>query len=285
MAVGIDGSPEALTAARYAVALAEARHVDLLLVCAYQPPPAPAGLSTDVLEAARAAAEETTLEVVSQLRLPPTMRVSTLVELALPAALLCQVAGTAAVVVIGVHHFDLVDQLLTGPVASSVAARADCPVIIVPRQWSRTMTGLGSIVVALDGDTPATAVLDFTFAEAERWGCRVTALHALPRPTWADSGVDPGAGIAEILAGHEQEHPDVEVRTLLVPGEPTTVIAAESLVADLVVVGRPHHHRRGSWTRSVARAVLDRAHCPLVIVPAGHHADTPLLAETGAQQP
>lgn len=285
VAVGIDGSPEAVTAARYAVTLAQARHVDLLVVCAYQPPVGVAGMNTDMLGAARAAAEETTVGVVSQLTLPPTMRVSTLVELALPAPALCRVAETAAVLVIGFHHFNLIDQLLTGPVASPVAARAACPVVIVPRKWSRTLTGLGSIVVALDGETPATAVLDFAFAEAERSGCRVTALHALPHPTGAHSDLDPRSSLAEILAGHEQAHPDIEVRTRVVPGEPSTVITEESLAADLVVVGRPHHQRRGSWTRSVARAVLDQAHCPLVIVPADHIRSRALRPAQGTRQP
>ena len=49
---------------------------------------------------------------------------------------------------------------------------------------------------------------------------------------------------------------------------PAERIVEESVHAALMVVGRPHRsHRLGSWSRSVARAVLDRSFCPLVIAP------------------
>ena len=271
VAVGVDGSPEAMTAARYAVTLAQARHVDLLVVHAYQLPVAASHLTADQLTAARVVADQVTGSVVAQLRLSPTMRVGTVVGVATPTALLCRVAETAAVVVIGVHHFDLGDQLLTGPVASAVAAEAGCPVVVVPRQWRPAGTRPGLIVAALDGETAATAVLDFTFDEAERSQSSVTALHAVLPSAGRDSGdaaVDPRLTICEIVAGHEQAHPDIVVRTLVLPGVPTSVIIDESLAATMIIVGRPHRRRLGSWTRSVARAVLDQAQCPLVVVPA-----------------
>ena len=207
VAVGIDGSPEALAAARYAVAIAHARHVDLLVVHAYQLPIAALEVTRDMIAATRTAAAQVATSVVSQLTLPATMRVGTLVDVSSPAALLCRVAETAAVVVIGAHHFNLADQLLTGRVTSLVAAKATCPVVIVPGPWlrrrSRRRSELGSIVVALDGETPATTVLDFAFAEAERSGLSITALHALSGSAEPTSGLDPRLSIAEILAGHE----------------------------------------------------------------------------------
>lgn len=267
VAVGVDGSPEAVTAARYAVTLAQARHVDLLVVHAYQFPMAMPEMTVDLMSTAHAEAEQVAVSVVSQLTLPTTMRVGTVVEVATPAALLCRVAETAAVLVLGVHHFSLSDLLLTGPVASPVAARAGCPIIVVPRQWGRARTALRPVVVALDGETSATSVLDFAFAEAERSKSGVTALHAVPRPAEPGWGVDPRLGIAEVLAGHEQDHPDIVVRTLVIPGQATEAIIHESFAAAMVIVGRPHRERLGSWTRSVARAVLEQARCPLVIVP------------------
>jgi nucleotide-binding universal stress UspA family protein len=225
------------------------------------------GMTADMFDATRVAAEQVVASVRAQLTLPTTMRVDSVVELAPPAALLCRVAETADVVVIGVHHFNLVDQLLTGPVASPVAAEAACPVVVVPRGWSRTLTGRGSIFVALDGETSATPALDFAFDEAERLRSGVTALHAERRSARPDFGTDPRTGLAEIVAGHQQAHPDIVVRTLVLPGDPAQVIIHESSAADMVVVGRPHRQRHGSWTRSVARAVLDQSNCPLVIVP------------------
>jgi nucleotide-binding universal stress UspA family protein len=180
--------------------------------------------------------------------------------------LLRQVSETAALVVIGGHHFNLIDRLLTGPIASPVAAEAACPVVVVPGGWSRTAVGLRPIVVALDGQTAATATLDFAFAEAELHKCGVTALHVYAlRDARADQGKR--AGIAEVLAGHEQGHPDIAVKALFLPGEPGDAIIDQSSSASMVVVGRPHRRRLGSWTRSVAKAVLDHAHSPLVVVP------------------
>jgi len=76
------------------------------------------------------------------------------------------------------------------------------------------------------------------------------------------------ASLGAVLAGAKQDHPDVEVRTLLVSGDPPVRIVDESVVAQLMVVGRPHSGRRlGSWSRSVARAVMDRSLCPLLIAP------------------
>jgi nucleotide-binding universal stress UspA family protein len=267
VAVGVDGSPEAVDAARYAVEAAHARHLDLLVVCAYQMPMSTDDLTAEPIRASRIAADKVVSDVVSQLTVPTTMKVSTLVQLTSPVTLLHRVAETAALVVIGSHHFNLTDQFLTGPVASPVAAHADCPVVVVPRAWSLTPVGIRPVVVALDGQTAATAALDFAFAEAELRTCGVTALHAAPLrdPTVMEQGRR--AGIAEILAGHQEDHPDIAVRAQFIPGEPKDAIIDQSFSAAMMVVGRPHRRRLGSWTRSVAKAVLDQTHCPLVVVP------------------
>jgi nucleotide-binding universal stress UspA family protein len=263
--VGVDGSPEAVGAARWAVEAAQLRHLDVLVVCAYQIPTTP-GLTAESLAGSRIAANNVVSDVVSQLNVPPSMKVGALVELASPGTLLGRVSKTAALLVIGSHHFSLADQLLTGPVASQVTAQADCPVVVVPGAWRWTAADMRPVVVALDGQTPATVALDFAFAEAERRRCSVIALHAFALRE-ASSDQQQRAAIAEVLAGHEQDHPDIAVRTLFIPGEPENAIIDQSFSAAMIVVGRPHGHRFRSWTRSVAKAVLDHTRCPLVVVP------------------
>jgi nucleotide-binding universal stress UspA family protein len=269
VAVGVDGSPEAVGAARWAVDAAQLRHLDVLVVCAYQIPTTP-GLTAESIVASRNAADTVVSDVVSQLNVPPSMKVGALVELASPVMLLGRVSETAALLVIGGHHFNLADQLLTGPVASPVAAQADCPVVVVPGTWRWTAADMRPVVVALDGQTPAKVALDFAFAEAELRRCGVIALHAFALRE-ASSDQRQRAAIAEVLAGHEQDHPDIAVRAQFIPGEPEDAIIDESFLAAMIVVGRPHHHRFGSWTRSVAKAVLDHTRCPLVVVPADLH--------------
>ncbi|MEW3744794.1 universal stress protein, partial [Pseudomonas aeruginosa] len=93
---------------------------------------------------------------------------------------------------------------------------------------SRTWTGFGSIFAALDGETSGLPVLDFAFAEAERLRSCVTALHATPRPARSDSGAETRIAISEIVAGHQQAHPDLLVRTLVLQGDPAEVIIHKS---------------------------------------------------------
>ena len=266
VAVGVDGTPEAVDAARWAVDAARLRHVDLLVVCGYQIPMMNPELTAESIAATQDAAERIVSDVVSHLAIPSSMKVDTLIELASPVMMLRRVAETAALVVMGGHHFNTIDRLLTGPVASPVAAEAKCPVVVVPGAWNRAEVGIRPIVVALDGETAATAALDFAFAEAELRRCGVTALHCFAlRDAPSDQGKR--ASIAEVLAGHEQSHPDVAVRALFLPGQPQDAIIDQSISAAMVVVGRPHRRRLGSWTRSVARAVLNHTHSPLVVVP------------------
>ena len=266
VAVGVDGTPEAAQAAQWAVYAAQLRHLDVLVVSAYEIQMINPELPPEATVAVRSAAERVVGEVVCQLIVPPTMKVDTLIEMSSPVTLLLRVSATAALLVLGAHHFNLIDRLLTGPVASAVAAQASCPVVVVPGGRTATGVDIRPVVVALDGETAATATLDFAFAEAELRGCGVTALHALAvRDPVSDQGRR--TGLAEVLAGHEQDHPDIPVRALFIPGDPEHAIIDSSFSAAMVVVGRPHRRRLGSWSRSVAKAVLDHTHCPLVVVP------------------
>ena len=266
VAVGVDGTTEAVEAARWAVEAAHLRHVDLLVVCGYQIPMMNPELTADSIAVTRDAAERVANDVISHLDIPPSMTVETLIELASPVVMLRRVSETAALVVLGGHHFSTFDRLLVGPVTSPVAAQAQCPVVVVPGGWSRTAVGIRPVVVAVDGETAATSALDFAFAEAEFRRCGVTALHCFAlRDAPSDQGKR--ATITEVLAGHEQSHPDIAVRALFLPGEPKDAIIDQSVSAAMVVVGRPHRRRLGSWTRSVARALLDHTQSPLVVVP------------------
>ena len=266
VAVGVDGTPESVQAAQWAVQAANLRHVDVLLVNAYTVSMTSPELPPEAVGAVRRAAERVVNEVASQLVVAPTMKVGTLVELASPVTLLLRISATAALMVLGGHHFNLVDRLLTGPVTSAVAAQADCPVVVVPGTGASTTATTRSVVVALDGETAGTATLDFAFAEAELRRCSLVALHAIAvREALSDQGSR--TSLAEVLAGHEQSHPDIPVQTLFIAGEPEDAIVDQSWAAALIVVGRPHRRRLGSWSRSVAKAVLEHTHCPLVVVP------------------
>lgn len=265
---GVDGSLESRAAAQYALDAAAARHLDVLVVHAYQPPWLVAPASSDFTPSMQRLASQQVSETLGGLVVQAQVRIETQIALAPPIELLLAASHGASLVVIGRHRLRLVDRLLTGSVGSAVAVGADCPVVVVPRTWSHRGIGVDPVVVALDGESPATAALSYAFDEAELRQSAVIALHAAPLiPSQSRRDIE-GISIGEILAGQKQDHPDVEVTTLLV-GEPASErIIEASRSAAAVVVGRPHRHRPLTlWTRSVAHAVLARSECPLIIVP------------------
>jgi nucleotide-binding universal stress UspA family protein len=268
VAVGVDGTGEALEAARYAAAVARDRGWDLMVVHGPVLRAGSAGYPAPVLVGCRSDAEMLVDAVVDGLQLGPRTVVSRVISPSGPVAALLGVAAEVSLLVLGRHHFNLADQLLTGRVAPAVAARAPCPVVVVPQGWSRHRGTGGPVVVALDGETRAEPALRLAFEEAERRRSAVVGLHAVPLRADGSSLRLEQAWLAELLAGARQDHPDVPVRTVLVPGDPAERIIEGSIRAELMVVGRPHRgHRLGSWSRSVARAVLDRSFCPLVVAP------------------
>ena len=73
--------------------------------------------------------------------------------------------------------------------------------------------------------------------------------------------------IGVVLSRWKQDHPDVAISTAIVAGDPDAQLIRWSKTAAVLVVGRPHEHRWGSWTRSVARTVMRQTHCPLIVAP------------------
>ena len=71
VAVGLNGSPEAVGAAQWAVEAAHLRHLDALVVCAYQIPTTP-GLTGESIAASRHAADQIVSGALSELTIPPT---------------------------------------------------------------------------------------------------------------------------------------------------------------------------------------------------------------------
>ena len=267
VAVGVDVTVEALEAARYAAAVARDRGWDLMVVHGYLLPPATPGMSAAYFTRTRTDAEALVDEVLAGLRLGPRTEVIRVITAAGRVATLRDITADVSLLVLGRHHFDLADQLLTGRVGTAVAARARCPVVVVPPGWSRRREDGAPMVVALDVETPAEPALRLAFDEAERRRTEVVALHAVPSDGHS-SFSEEQASLEEMLAGVKQDHPDVRVRTLLLPGDPRERIVEESRRAVLMVVGRPHRENRcGSWSRSVARAVMDRSFCPLLVAP------------------
>ena len=268
LVVGVDGSAESLAAARYAVAAAEMRGGDIVLVHAFPAPSARAGDRETALVAARTKAEELPAAVAAHLVVPTGVKVHTKAEPGDPVAVLGGSARQAAMLVLGRDRLSWGERLLIGAVASQVASHVACPLVVVPGGWrARQAVPRQPVVVALDGETAAEPALTVAFEEARLRDTRLVVLHAEPISAAAPAVSAARFDIGVVLSRWKQDHPDVAISTAIVAGDPDAQLLRWSKTAAVLVVGRPHEHRWGSWTRSVARTVMRQTHCPLIVAP------------------
>lgn len=277
--VGVDNSPEALQAARFACREAAARGATLVIAHAFDIPSLNLPPSAEFVEPLRRQGQHVVSNILAELSLPTARKVETVLEMSSPVMLLRQLSQDADLLVVGHHHVALIERLFGGSISGPVAARAACPVVVVPQGWTEPASRQ-AVVVALDGRTAAHEALEVAFAEAEYGSCPLLAVHAAPAARFQWLADEDQANILEILAGHKQDHPEVAVSTLTVPGEPGSAILAEASDARLLVVGRPHGEPHfGSWTTSVANAVLRHAQCPIIVT-----ADSPVNVRADRQR-
>jgi nucleotide-binding universal stress UspA family protein len=263
--VGVDGSPEALVAARYALVQADRRRLDVLLVYGYPMPLMDTSVTGVVLDGLLEAGRGVLADAVAALDVPAGVTVRTQVAETLPAVLMQRLSQSAELMVVGQHATAWYDRLGRGSVASPLAHHSGCPVVVVPPSWRQGRRDRLPVVVALDGETASHAALELAFDEAALLGSGVVALHAVtgdgPEAESADRNV------AALLAGVRADHPGTTARVWTVRGDPQRVIVSAARDAALLVVGPPHAEGTAAWTRSVARRVMSSVDCPLVVVP------------------
>ena len=265
--VGVDASVEALVAARYGLRQAQARGCELLLVHAYPIPPMNTPLPGDTFTCLQEAGQALLDNVVSQLDIPPTVRVATMLEQTAPVILLQRAAESAHMIVIGQHHSSWLERLMVGSVASPLCCKAACPVVIVPRRWQPGTTDQQPVVVATDGEAAPEAALQLACEQAGLLHTSVVALHAMPVDASPAEVTAHEQHIAKLVAGCKVARPQTPITVRTVHGDPAAAISEASRGASLIVLGTPHTRRIGSWSRSVARLVLKHAECPIAVVP------------------
>ncbi len=266
--VGIDDSAEAAAAARWAVHEAELRMDDLLLVHAYEVPKLPPRGRVAGLKRGREQRLALLDKIAETLTVPPTMHLDQLVEVDTPESLLPRLSEKAELTVLGHDHPRLVGRMPFGHTASTVASMSRRPVVAVPRDWTVRHNDRRPVAVAIDGRHPSSSTLDYAFTEASLRRVPVLVVHTAPLAELSPGEQDTRVNLAEILAGWKADYPDIDVGTLLLAGSPRDTVATASAEAQLLVVGSPYRGREWvRWIRSVARAVLDQAMCPVAVVP------------------
>ena len=160
-------------------------------------------------------------------------------------------------------------------VINGVAGRAAVPVVVVPSTWRRDAERPAVVVVGV-GDAEVSGALVGTACDlAGEVGADLRIVHARPegRRHQSGRGRTSRAEVADLQ--HEfapllTDHPDLHVEWLVDHGAPEDTLIAAGDTASLVVIGRHHRkHALGPHLGSTARAVLDRASCPVMVVEPG----------------
>ena len=278
--VGVDGSPQALRAVRWAVPEARRRQAVLQLVTALAwtedpmvglPALSKAPYGQYLREAAEkglVAAADVAAEV------DPDVPVERELVLGFPAGVLLERSQTAELLVVGDHGRGRIASAVAGSVALSVAARSACPVVVVR---GAIPDGALPVVVGIDGTPLSEAAIPFAFDAAAARHVPLIAVH-----TWLDEINDPALAelvdwqtaavraeevLAERLAGWGEKYPDVPVQRLVARGRAGHALLDQAARAQLAVVGsRGHGEIAGLLLDSVSNALVHGARCPVAIV-------------------
>jgi len=270
--VGVDATPESQIALRWAVETAEARGLAVRVVRAYLdemlrwpavmaegqlPAPMPVDLYQDELDAAVRYAQD---------RLGYDGGSGWLAD-ADPADAILVEAAEAEMVVVGTRSRNKLSAVMLGSVATAVASKAPCPVVVV-RGERRT----GPVVVGTDGSPDSEDAVAFAFEEAARTGHAVKVVYC-----WQpqQEHVDPIESthelltnwLAESVAPYRDKYPAVTVSASVLEGRPAARLVELSEDASLVVVGsRGRGGVTGLLLGSVSQSLLHHADSPVAVV-------------------
>ncbi len=160
----------------------------------------------------------------------------------------------------------------SGPVGSvrrAVAARARCPVVIVPRLG--TLPPSGPVAVGVNGGCDTERVLEFACREAAMRHVPLVAVHSWqhhPEIVAAAGAYEPTVvraaaeeRVARVLEPWRLRYPDMTIEVSAAEGPSRQELLEAALDAALLVVGAPHA-RCGSMTAFL----LNHAPCPVAIV-------------------
>ncbi|MCU0263231.1 MAG: universal stress protein [Candidatus Nanopelagicales bacterium] len=262
--VGYDGSEATMPALRWAAreAVGSQRRLRVLLAwglptMGFSPVSASADLDRHKAEAALASAVYLLQREVTGLSVDGELVQDK------PAQALVDRSAEAGLVVVGYSGKGRVGRFVLGSVSSAVVTHAAAPVVVVRGDDSGQVRRVGPIVVGVDGSPGSEDAVRHAMTVAPLYGYRVVAVHA------GEPGSSPGglAALSPALAAGREQHPAVQVREVVEPGNAAQLIAAEARDAALVVVGsRGHGGLAGMLLGSVCRGVIDQAECSVMVM-------------------
>jgi nucleotide-binding universal stress UspA family protein len=281
--VGVDESPGAAAALRWAVREADVRRCPLTAVLAWgfldQHHPTP-GMPFDPAygETDAAAALETIVATV--VKTPQDVTIEETVVNDLPAAALLDACAGADLLVVGARGLGPVRSLLLGSVSQACLHHATCPVGIVREGIDHAAESIERIVVGIDGSETAGHALRWSLAEGRAHQASVEVVHAWSVPYSVGAPFvavfDPAPMEAAArrtldaaVDSADTSHLPAPVTRTLSYGGASAALLDSARDADLVVVGsRGFGGFKGLVLGSVSHQVAHHATCPVIVLPA-----------------
>ena len=280
--VGIDASPGTDAALQWAMKDAATRNVPVRLVCAfrwvlaYGRIPMYADVTEDESQQVRKVTEEVIAKAISRAAdLDPQVEVTGVAIEGDAVPALVTESLRASLIVLGSRHLSALGSSVLGSVSAAVAARAECPAVVV-----RGPAGMPEenpeVVVGVDATDASEELLEFGFGMASRHRTPLRAVlcwhpDLLASMMWRPEPPPParaGAWLSETLAGWREKYPDVVVHSAVVTDHPVSGLVTAATGAQLLVVGsRGRHALAGTLLGSVSQGVLHHATCPVAVVP------------------
>jgi nucleotide-binding universal stress UspA family protein len=284
---GIDGSPDSLAVAHVAAIDAQRRGLPLRLILFHahpsdpRPPVLPSPASAEwwpcdpagrIVEQAVQRIRDSCPELSVVSDTPGSDFVDALVKQSQDAALL----------VVPAQRLGGYDSLLGRWLSDRAVTHAHCPVLVARGDPDADRAGVTPrpVLIGIDGSEHCVAAMPFAVEEALLRGAPLWAVSVYcvgPRPA---VGVDDDVGycastaqaqaaelIARALAGWTDRHPRLDViRQPMYAPEVASALVGASTAADLVVVGcRGRSAITSLRLGSVSRALVQHAHCPVLV--------------------
>ncbi|HQV92423.1 MAG TPA: universal stress protein [Phycicoccus sp.] len=279
LVVGVDGSHLSRAAVQWAAHSAQLRGLDLHLVHALAGDLPMLGFGSRSDQEAIHSAGSAVLEGAKHLAhtVAPEVTVTTSCRKGFASQALVDASKIAAGVVVGAAGHGVLHRSGVGAVAMQVATHAKCPVAVIPRETATEM-GYGVVLTGFDRSTTAAKALQRAFDHALVRGARLHVIHAWearsndPRSMDAHQGWSDYVGemedlIAQSLSDRRAAHPEVEVTTEIVRGDPRRVVADRGTGADLIVIGaRGDGGFPGLNLGRVALHTMGHSVCPVILL-------------------
>lgn len=271
--VAFDGSTPSRAAMQVATDEAALRHVPLQLVTAIDVATSVPSSVTAYSDTAEKAAREAAATARAALGAD---RVGTTIAVGRPAAVVLRECRPGDLLFVGSHGHRAVARMLLGSTSTAVTAHATCPVVVV----KRTRPGHrpdAPVVVGVDGSATSQDAVRLAADEADRYGVGLRAVFAVP-PVVDAMGFVSGPDepvlqeaqevLGQALAGLREDHPDLLTQALVVQTHPVEALMRHAQGCRLAVVGSRGRGGIGSMLMgSVSREMVQRAPCPVAVVP------------------